>query len=81
MVASNPIHARRGPQKRAILGAMAIRLKLSGAPLGYTLALVEGTSDPYKSFGSALWSDDQAVPARLKELLFLRTSIINQCPT
>lgn len=60
---------------------MKIRVKLSGAPLGYALALVEGTSDPYKNFGTELWSEEQAVPAALKELLFLRTSIINQCPT
>lgn len=60
---------------------MKTRIKLSGAPLGYTLALVEGTADPYKSFGSALWSDDQTIPLTLKELLFMRSSIVNQCPT
>ena len=59
---------------------MKIRPKLSGSPLGYTLALVEGT-EVYSTFGKALWSDTQQVPAALKELLFLRTSIINQCPT
>ena len=57
------------------------RIKLTGAPLGYTLAQVEGTSDPYKTFGTALWSEDQAVPATLKELIFMRTSIVNDCPT
>lgn len=60
---------------------MKIRLKLSGAPLGYTLASVEGTTEPYSAFGKALWADDQAVPAARKELVFLRTSIVNQCPT
>jgi len=60
---------------------MKIRPKLSGAPLGYTVALVEGTADAYKSFGEALWSEDQAIPARLKELVFLRSSIVNECPT
>ena len=60
---------------------MKTRLKLSGAPLGYTMALVDGTSEPYKAYGTALWSDEQAVPATLKELLFLRSSIVNQCPT
>jgi len=59
---------------------MKTRIKLAGAPLAYTMALVEGT-DVYKSFGSALWSDDKHVPLALKELLFLRSSIINQCPT
>ena len=56
-------------------------MKLAGAPLAYALALVDGTGDKYKGFGTALWSDDQVVPVALKELLFLRTSIINQCPT
>lgn len=60
---------------------MGIRFKLSGAPLAYTQALVEGTAEPYKSFGTNLWSDDRAVPARLKELVFMRSSIVNQCPT
>ena len=60
---------------------MKSRPKLSGAPLAYTLAQVEGTADSYGAFGKALWSDDRAVSARIKELIFLRTSIINQCPT
>jgi len=60
---------------------MKSRVKLSGAPLGYTTALVEGTADPYKTFGSELWGEDRAVPATLKELVFLRTSIVNECPT
>jgi len=60
---------------------MKPRLKLSGAPLGYTLALAEGTSDPYKEFGAALWAETLAVSLDLKELIFLRSSILNQCPT
>ena len=49
--------------------------------MAYTLARVEGTADPYGSFGSALWADERAVPAALKELVFLRSSTVNQCPT
>jgi len=60
---------------------MNIRPKLSGAPLAYTVAKVDGTADPYKAFGEALWSDDQTVDAAMKELMFLRTSIVNDCPT
>lgn len=60
---------------------MKSRPKLSGAPLGYTLAQVDGTADNYQAFGKALWADDQALPATLKELIFIRTSIVNQCPT
>ena len=59
---------------------MNIRPKLSGSPLGYTLALVEG-SDVYKDFGKAIWSDDGAVAATLKEFVFIRSSIVNDCPT
>ncbi len=45
------------------------------------MALVEGTGDNYKAFGTALWSEAQSVPATLKELIFLRSSIVNQCLT
>jgi len=60
---------------------MKVRVKLAGAPLAYTLAHVEGTADPYKQFGKALWSDDLATPTTLKELIFCRSSIVNACPT
>ncbi len=60
---------------------MKTRVKLSGAPLAYTLALVEDAAVPYKSFGKKIWSDELTVPLTMKELLFIRTSIINQCPT
>jgi len=59
---------------------MKSRPKLSGAPLAYTLAQVEGT-EIYSDFGKALWSDDREIPATLKELVFIRTSIVNECPT
>ncbi len=60
---------------------MKSRPKLSGAPLTYSLAQVEGTAEHYASFGAALWSDEQAVSATLKELVFLRSSIVNACHT
>lgn len=60
---------------------MAIRPKLTGAPLGYTLWKVDGSTEPYRAFGAALWSDDRAVPATLKELVFLRCSVVNECHT
>lgn len=59
---------------------MKSRPKLSGAPLGYTLSLVEGT-DVYSDFGKALWRNDQAISPRLKELVFIRSSVVNDCPT
>lgn len=60
---------------------MKIRPKLSGAPLGYTLHQVEGTADTYGGFGKALWSEDRELSAMLKELVFLRTSLVNHCGT
>ena len=60
---------------------MHIRPKLTGAPLAYTTWLVEGTGDHYTAFGKSLWSDDQVVSAALKELVFLRSSIVNECHT
>ncbi len=62
-------------------GLVKSRPKLSGAPLAYSLAKVEGTAEPYQAFGKALWAKEAAIPAALKELVFLRSSIVNQCPT
>lgn len=60
---------------------MKIRPKLAAAPLGYTTYRVDGTAEHYRAFGTALWDDDRAVSAALKELVFLRCSIINECRT
>jgi hypothetical protein len=60
---------------------MNIRPKLSAAPLAYATSKVEGAADPYRAFGAALWSKDRQVPATLKELVFLRCSILNECHT
>ena len=60
---------------------MKMRPKLSGAPLAYTLAQVEGTSDHYQAFSKALWDEEGRVATTLKELVFLRCSIVNECPT
>lgn len=59
---------------------MKIRPKLSGAPLAYTLAMVEGSSEPHAAFAAALWAEG-TVGARLKELVFLRSSVLNECHT
>ncbi|MGI9613406.1 MAG: hypothetical protein ACR2QO_10885 [Acidimicrobiales bacterium] len=60
---------------------MKSRPKLSGAPLAYTLAKVDNTTEPYQGFGKAVWAGTTTVSAALKELVFLRTSIVNRCPT
>ena len=60
---------------------MKIRPKLSGAPLAYAMAQAQGTGDHYAAFVKALWSGEQLVSPMLKELIFLRTSIVNECHT
>lgn len=60
---------------------MQIRPKLDVSPLAYSLYRVEGLGDGYQTFSASLWSDERAVPALLKELVFLRSSVVNDCPT
>lgn len=60
---------------------MNIRPKPAREPLGKTLAMVGQTRPAYAEFGAEVWSEDGAIDASLKELVFLRTSIVNQCPT
>lgn len=81
-----PVHRRRGPEwiDRLNVGNTALvksRPKLSGAPLAYAMSKVEGTADAYSAFGKHLWADERAVSAVLKELIFLRCSIVNECLT
>lgn len=42
---------------------------------------VDGTADPYREFGTSLWRDERSVSAVLKELVFLRCSVVNECRT
>ena len=60
---------------------MNIQPKLTGSPLGYTLHQVEGLADDYQSWSKAPWGNGRAVPATFKELIFLRSSVVNACPT
>ena len=59
---------------------MNIRPKLSGAPLAYTLAKVEGTADHYDAFGKTLWSEHQSVSAAMKELVFSGARLSTSAP-
>jgi hypothetical protein len=60
---------------------MQSRPKLTAAPLAYAMWKVEGTQEPYGEFGRSLWAAERAVALRLKELVFLRASIVNECVT
>ena len=71
---------RRRPRPD-IVAEVKSRPKLSGAPLAYALHKVEGTTDPYGAFGKALWAEAGSITQALKELVFCRSSIVNQCPT
>ena len=54
---------------------------LREAPYGYTLKLVPGAPEAIEQLSAALWSPDGGVSPRTKELVFLRTSIVNKCET
>ncbi len=58
-----------------------VRPKVREAPYGYTLTLVPGAQDALARVTATLWDPGGAVPERLKELVFLRTSLVNQCQT
>ena len=57
------------------------RPKVREAPYGHTLTLVPGAREGAAALSKALWADDGALSAVTKELVFLRTSIVNRCPT
>lgn len=57
------------------------RPALREAPYGYTVSLVPGAADALAGFVDTLWKPSGAVSPRVKELVFLRTSIVNRCHT
>ena len=57
------------------------RPRVREAPYGHTLTLVPGAQDALARVTATLWDPGGAVPERLKELVFLRTSIVNLCDT
>lgn len=57
------------------------RPRVHEAPFGYVLTLVPGAKEAQTSLSAALWDTGGSVPERVKELIFLRTSIVNRCET
>ncbi len=55
------------------------RPRVREAPFGYTTTLVPGAKEALAAYSAAIWSDEGTVPPRTKELIFLRTSIVNNC--
>lgn len=50
-------------------------------PFGHTLALVPGAQALLGSYSASLWDDNGTLSPAIKELVFLRTSIVSQCDT
>jgi hypothetical protein len=57
------------------------RSRLRAAPYGYTTGLVPGVTQATAALRDVLWDPAGTVSERVKELVFLRTSIVNQCET
>jgi hypothetical protein len=57
------------------------RPALREAPYGYTLSLVPGAAEAIEGLVAVLWKPAGAVTPRTKELVFLRTSMVNKCET
>ncbi len=57
------------------------RPRVREAPYGHTLTLVPDAQDAFAAVTRALWDPAGAAPERAKELVFLRTSIVNLCDT
>lgn len=57
------------------------RPRVREAPFGYTTTLVPGAKEALAQVTAAFWAPDGAVSEQLKELVFLRTSIVNRCET
>ena len=55
--------------------------RLRTAPYGYTVGLVPGLREALDGFADTLWREDGRVSRRAKELVFLRTSVVNRCET
>lgn len=51
------------------------------APFGFCVGLVPDVRPALDAFVAALWNPAGAVPPRAKEIVFLRTSIVNHCAT
>lgn len=51
------------------------------APYGHTISLVPGAREALAGWSAVLWREDGAVAPRVKELAFLRTSLVNGCRT
>lgn len=55
------------------------RPRVREAPFGYTQTLVPGAKEGLSAFASAIWDPEGTVSGEIKELVFLRTSIVNRC--
>ena len=57
------------------------RPSLREEPFGYTVTLVPGAKEVVTGIRAAFWDPQGTVSERTKELVFLRTSVVNRCET
>lgn len=58
---------------------MNLRFKLAAAPVAYTLSQIPQALEHQAELHEAIWAESGTVGNRAKELVFLRTSMINRC--
>ena len=58
---------------------MKMRFKLAAAPVSYTTSQIPGVREHQAELHESLWADSTTVAARLKEFVFLRSSLVNDC--
>jgi alkylhydroperoxidase family enzyme len=65
------------PEVKRVFSAMAPGGQV--APFFRTLAHKPGVLRAYNLLSGAVWAEDSKLPARLKDLAYLRASIVNGC--
>ncbi|HLI51467.1 MAG TPA: hypothetical protein VKU87_06695 [Thermomicrobiaceae bacterium] len=60
-------------------GAEASGPRLRQAPFGYTVTLVPGVKEAAGGLSKVLWDPEGEESPKIKELVFLRSSIVNRC--
>jgi alkylhydroperoxidase family enzyme len=54
-------------------------LRVRETPFSVAIGAVPGVKETLTALSAALWSEEGATPLTTRELVFLRTSLINHC--